>query len=185
MHSHHAHRAHKVSKSRVKHIMHGHKRGGGVHHDDEAADRKLFNKLIKEHHAKEHKVEGHASGGRLDKYARGGKTKGGKGKHHTQVNIAVVSPHGGVGGSPSPSGASPAGLGLPGGGPPRPPMPPGPPPGAMPPGGPPGMPPGMGMKPPGMMKRGGKVTGQKGGADTGVGRLDKAKMYGMKKLQGH
>jgi hypothetical protein len=41
------------------------------------------------------------------------------------------------------------------------------------------------MKPPGMMKRGGavkgylrggKVTGQKGGGDSGVGRLDKVKM---------
>jgi len=46
-----------------------------------------------------------------------------------------------------------------------------------------------GMKPPGMMKRGGavksykhggKVTGQKGGAETGVGRLDKVKMQKRK-----
>ena len=65
-----------------------------------------------------------------------------------------------------------------------------PPPGPMaapggPPGGPPGLPPGIGgPKPPGMMKRGGVVkradggrTGMKAGAETGLGRLEKARKY--------
>jgi hypothetical protein len=40
-----------------------------------------------------------------------------------------------------------------------------------------------GMKPPGMMKRGGKVK-MKGGSETGVGRLDKKKAYGLKPIKG-
>lgn len=95
------------------------------------------------------KAEGGAVSGRLDKRARGGGTKKhGKG-HHTHINI-MVAPKGG-------DGAPPPGLGA--GGPPMgaPPMAPkGPmtPPMGGPMGaGPPGMPP----KPPGMMKRGGKV----------------------------
>lgn len=184
-HSHHAHRASHVSKHRVSHITKGYacggmarkgyKRGGGVH-SDEKEDRKLISKMLKEHE----KVEGRARGGRLDKFARGGKTKHHKG---TQVNIAVVNPshHGGP---PSAAGGPPAGGGLPApGGPPAPPP--------RPPMGPPGAGPGMPiggpmagpMKPPGMMNRGGKVRGQKGG-DNGVGRKDKAKMYGLKPIKG-
>lgn len=182
-HSHHSHRQSVVSKSRVGHITHGYACGGmakkfkrgGAAHSDEKEDRKLISKMLKEHERSEMKVEGRARGGRLDKYARGGKTK----HKGTQVNIAVVQPHGGQ----SPAGMHPTGGPLPAPGgppmpPPRPPM--GPPPGAMP---PPGGPPGMGAKPPGMMKRGGKVKGIKGG-DNGVGRKDKAKAYGLKPIKG-
>lgn len=195
MHSHHAHRAHKASKHRVKHIMHGYKRGGSVKHEDLAEDVSLIKKAVHKHdtqlHGKGKHTDlsslGHARGGRLDKYARGGKTKG---KHHTQVNIAVVSPHGG---SPAPGGPPPGGggLALPPGGPPRPPM--AGPPGGMPMGGPPGMPPGMPPKPPGMMKRGGGVKSTKpahigkhpAGGDNGEGRLMKARKYGLKPRKGH
>lgn len=164
-HSHHAHREHVVAKKRVHHILKGHKRGGAAH-PDEAQDRKLFKKMLKEHDAK---VHGKKSGGRLDKYARGGKTKG---KHGNHVNIAIVAPHGA-----GQQGAAPAAPGVlppPGGGlPPKPPMMP--PPGA---GGPPG-----GL-PPGMMKRGGKVP-MKAGAITGEGRKEKKKAYGLKPLPKH
>lgn len=117
-------------------------------------------------HAKkeeEVKVEGKASGGRLDKYARGGGTKKhGKG-HHTHINIMVApkggdaapSPGLGAGGPPPMAGGAPPMM------PPKAPM--GPPPGGPMGAGAPGLPPGMpppgagGPKPPGMMKRGGKV----------------------------
>jgi hypothetical protein len=158
-HSHHEHREHKVSRARAKHIL-GHKHGGGAHHADAAADRKMINASVHKHEAKMH---GHKSGGRLDKYARGGPTKG---KHHTQVNIAVVAPHKG----------SPPGAGAPPGGMASPPMPP---PGGPPMGGPPMPPPGPGggMPP---MKRGGRTykrgggIGMTAGADSGPGRLQKA-----------
>lgn len=158
-HSHHAHRASHAAKSRVKHIL-GHKRGGAAHHD-EAADRKLFKKLIKEHDSK---VHGHKGKGRLDKFARGGATKG---KHHTQVNV-IVAPH---------KGASPAlGAGAPAG--------PGAPPPVPPPGGPPmAPPPGAGMPP---MKRGGRTykrgggVGMTAGVDSGVGRIQQARILKRK-----
>lgn len=129
--------------------------GGKVSHPDEAQDRKLIKKMM----AEEESVEGRASGGRLDKYARGGKAKGkkGKSKKGNNVNIliapkekeekVVVPP-------PMPGG--PGMMAGPGG----------PPPMGPPPGGPP-------MPLPGM-KRGGKVP-MKGGAETGVGRLDKVR----------
>lgn len=230
-------RADKVSRSRVGHLI-GHKRGGAAH-SDEKQDRALISKMLKQHESSESKVEGRARGGRLDKFARGGKVKR---KADTQINIAVVQPPG----DKSSSGAPAGGALLPpsGGLPPPPPPPPsaGPPPAPM---GPMGAPPPMPMKPPGMMnrggavkgfkcggkvskmqaggipprkippavlgalarrkaaaaaagppvnvaeaqrrgalpiaprgamKRGGMVTGQKGGGDTGVGRLDKVKM---------
>lgn len=128
------------------------------------------------------KAVGKASGGRLDKLARGGRTKkGGKG-NHTHINIMVA-----------PKGGADAGAGLPpdlgAGAPPMgaPPMVPkgpmGPPPGALG-AGPPGMPPGMPPpKPPGMMASGGKIVAlkkvpMKGGAATGEGRLDAKRAYG-------
>lgn len=166
-HPFHSHREHSTRKHRVKHVL-GHKRGGAAH-SDEAADRKLFKKMIAEH---ESKVEGHRGHKRMDKRARGGGTK--HGKHHTQVNIAVVAPH--RGGPPSPPGlGAPAG----GGGPPLP--PPGGPPK------PPMLPPGGAMPPPppggGMMKRGGKAykrgggIGMTAGSESGEGRLQKARKY--------
>ncbi len=149
------------AKARVK----AYAKGGKVH-SDEAEDKKLFKKMINEHEKGETKVEGHASGGRLDRYARGGKTKGHK-KGGTHVKIAIVNKDKDQGAMPP---MMPPGMPPPGGG-----MPPGLPPG---PGGPPGLPPGG---PPGMppMKRGGKVP-MKAGAKTGEGRLDKKKAYGAK-----
>lgn len=168
--SHNAHDRH-----RVKQILKGYKSGGAVH-GDEAQDRKLFKKMIAEHEAEESKVPGKKHGGRLDKYARGGRTKGKK--PHTQVNIAVVSPQGhsspGAGAAP-PAGGPPTPGGPPPGMPPHPPMGGGmpmPPPGAMPP---------PGMKPPGMMKRGGRI---KAGAESGEGRLQKAAMARRKHKRG-
>lgn len=164
----------KVGKSRAKSFVKGYATGGAVPAYKAGGAIKVPAKAS----GGEVKVQGRSTGGRLDKFARGGKVK----KPETQINIAVVQP---PGDSPSSSGA-PAGAGLlpPPSGSPLPPPPPaaGPPPPMMAP--PPGPPPGM--KPPGMMKRGGtvamsfkrggKVTGQKGGGDTGVGRLDKVKM---------
>src|SRR6266853_4433526 len=99
-------------------------------HGDEAEDRALFGKMIKEHDRKER--------------AHGGRTKKG-GKHVTNV---IVAPQGGHGAPPMSMPMPPPGAGAL---PPRPPMPPpGPPPGM-------GAPP-PGMPPPGMpRKRGGRV----------------------------
>lgn len=202
----------KHGKERAKHLTKEYKRGGRArHHDDEAEDRKLFGKMLREH---EHKVEGKKSGGRLDKFARGGRkhkddggavthvlkndaavkddtppgptgmkrggrsdkdeidkennlgmaskyARGGrsKGGHKTNIKINIAPrDHPGPGlGMPPPGGAPML---------PPPPMA-GPPPGAG--GPPPGLPPGIGgprppgMKPPGMMKRGGAVKYARGG----------------------
>ena len=122
---------HRLDRSARKH-------GGKASHGDEAEDRKLFGKLMKEREGRKH----------------GGRTKKG-GKHVTNV---IVAPQSGGGHPMLPPGGPP-----PGAMPLRPPMgpPPGPPPGG-PPGGAPmglgapgGMPPGM--PPPGMRKRGGRV----------------------------
>ena len=161
------------------HAMSKHFKRGGKVHSDEKEDRKLITSMLNKHEAGE-KPEGKKAGGRLDKYARGGKTKG---KHGNHVNIAIV--------NPGPKGADAAPMPPPGGmpmPPPRPPMagPPGMPPG-LPPGGPPG---GMPMKPPGMMKRGGKVyasggkVGMTAGSLTGKGRKQKIAAYGLKPHKG-
>lgn len=110
------------------------------------------------------KTSGYASGGRLDKYARGGKAKGKGGKKgaHTKINILVAPKSAGDAAPPMPPealGAAPPPM------PPKMPLMP-------PPGGPAGGPP-LGGPP---MKRGGKV-GMKAGADSGEGRLQKAKAY--------
>lgn len=103
--------------------------------------------------ARDYKIPGKAAGGRLDKYARGGRTKGG-----SNVNITIVNKpdeeKGAGGPMPMPIPMPPPGL-MAGGPPPK---PPGPPIG-MPPGPPMGLPPGMGG-PPGLpppMKSGGRV----------------------------
>jgi hypothetical protein len=157
-------------KGRAKHLTKEYRRGGRTKHSDEAEDRKLFGKLIKAHDKGEHKAPGKASGGRLDKYARGGRTKD-KG-HHTKINI-VVAPRG-----PHPAdGAAAPALGSPplGGGPIPPPGPPmaGPPPGLPP------RPP-IGGPPPGMMKRGGVVKKFAKGGEVKPAPFAAAKMtYGM------
>jgi hypothetical protein len=168
------HSGHSKSRSRVDRIAYS---GEGSNVEREAKSYKRGGKVVYSgkgsnvaYEADEStEVPGRARGGRLAKYARGGKAK----KHDAQVNIAIV--HSGHRDSP---GAAPP---APPPAPPRPPMPPQglPPPGMMPPGG--GMPPGAGLppqlagaiKPPGMMKRGGHV--ELAGAESGVGRLIKSK----------
>jgi hypothetical protein len=171
-HSHHMHREHQVSHRRVHHIL-KHEHAGAMEHHKRPAFSKVTSKTAAEHHGS--KVSGDAAPKR---FARGGKVKGHKGGH--QTNIIVVPHHQ----------APPAGP-MAGPATPPPPMA-GPPPG--PAGGPPGMPPGM--PPPGMRARGGRagyIEGEptkgniakwsarasknsyfRGGAATGVGREEKA-----------
>lgn len=107
-------------------------------------------------------AEGDKSHPRMDKCKRGG-----KGKHHTNINVIIPQKQGApampMQGAPPPMAAAPAV-------PPRPPMPPmagnAPPPGS----------PGM-MRP---MKKGGKVMHEEHGSGSGLGRLDKIKAYGEK-----
>ncbi|HXJ24817.1 MAG TPA: hypothetical protein VNH17_03915 [Streptosporangiaceae bacterium] len=114
-------------------------------------------------------VEGEsAKGGRLDRYAAGGRAKHKKGA--TTVNV-IVAP-GGHDQPPMPMAhPMPAPMGAPPGGPPA--MPPHP---MMPPPGGPGagapMPPGGPMP---MRKRGGAVK-MTAGAESGLGRLEKSRM---------
>lgn len=163
-----------AGKARAKHLMKGYARGGKAH-GDEAEDRALFKKMMKQHEKEEMKVEGRASGGRLDKFARGGKAKHHKG---TNVNIAIVNP--GQKSDAAPKMPMPAGPPLP---------PPGLPPGGPPPMMPPPKPPMGGGLPPGMMppmQRGGRAYAKGGkvpmtaGADSGEGRLQKIKAYGKR-----
>ena len=95
-------------------------------------------------------------------FARGGRTK--KGKGNTNINIIIA--------GKDKEEAGPPMLPLM----PRPPM--APPPGMGPPGGPPGAPPMPGSPMP-AMKRGGKVP-MKAGAETGQGRLEKKRAYGSR-----
>lgn len=167
----------KVGKSRAKALTKGYDTGGSVRAYKSGGAVAPAKKAS----GGEVKVEGRASGGRLDKFARGGKVKK---KPDNQINIAIVQPGKDEAGQAA-GGLPPPGMAPPPPAPPPPPMPPqaaGPMP---PPPGPMGAPPPPPMKPPGVMKRGGAVkgfkrggvvTGQKGGADNGVGRLDKVKM---------
>jgi hypothetical protein len=147
------HRQHAVEKRRASHITKGYASGGGVH-SDEAQDRKLFHKMMKDH---DHHAEGKKAKHRRDKVARakGGRVGNRKGKGSTHVNVIVGHQ------TPTPPGmpAAPA-MAMP---PPA--MPPGPPPGPPPglgggPGLPPGLPPGAGAGPP-MRARGGPIESPK------------------------
>ena len=144
-HPYHEHRAGKVEKRRVAERMKGYAHGGAVH-EDEKQDKKLVKRMVKKTAMK---MEGEKSKHRMDRRARGGRTKS-KGKG-TVVNVINTPGHamGGAPGMMPPGGAPP----MP---PPRPPMaPPMPPQGAMPPAGG-----GMPMPPPGAMPvraKGGRV----------------------------
>lgn len=167
------HAEHKKGHTRVKHIL-----SSGGAHIDAVADKKLFSNVIAQHDSGESKVEGRKGPAR---FARGGKVHKAKG----QTNIAIVVPQKSSSPAPEPQ----AGPAPPPAGPA--PMPPPMPPGA---GGPPGMP------PPPMRASGGRVGGDSSkenlakwseraksnsyarggrlptaGAESGVGRLQKAK----------
>lgn len=146
-----SHRQSIVEKGRVGKIAHGYATGGAAKHPDEAEDRKLVNRMLTEKGLGA--VGGNKPKGRIDKRARGGAVKGGKGT--TNVNIVIAQ-------KPDQDGAKSVPVPVPV--PPPGPMA-GPPPGAgMPPpgaGGPPMIPPGMPMR-----KAGGRVA--KGTFDSSV-----------------
>lgn len=150
-----SHRQSIVEKGRVGKIAHGYATGGAAKHPDEAEDRKLVNRMLTEKGLGA--VGGAKPKARMDKRARGGAVKGGKGT--TNVNIVIAQ-------KPDQDGAKPVPVPVPV--PPPGPMA-GPPPGAgMPPGAiPPGMA-GPGGPPPGMpmRKAGGRVA--KGTFDSSV-----------------
>lgn len=79
------HREHRRMSERVSRMTKGYASGG---HTDVAADRKLVKSMVKPDALK---IEGRAAGGRIDKYARGGKVAG-----RTNVNV-IVAPQGGGG----------------------------------------------------------------------------------------
>lgn len=132
------------------------KKSSGQSHPDEAQDKALIKKMLKQHDAGEYAVGGAVS---TPSFARGGRTK--KGKGNTNINIIIA--------GKDKEEAPPMPM-------PRPPM--APPPGLEPPGGPAGAPPMPGSPMP-AMKRGGKVP-MKAGAETGQGRLEKKRAYGAK-----
>ena len=156
MHPMNEHRAHKVQKSRVSRMTKGYASGGGVASNAG---------LSPDHSAPKAKstmgaiaMEGKAPKARMDKRARGGRTKG---KGHTTVN--VITGHQGAPMAAPPMMPPPAMA--------RPPMPPpAAPPGPMPAGmGGPGGPPGGPMMPPGGIRRqGGRTYASGGGVKSGA-----------------
>src|SRR5215510_1303106 len=138
-----------TAKTKFRNILGG-KHQDKAKHTDAPEDAALIKSMLAQHD-EEMKPEGRKSGGRLDRYARGGRTKS-----PTTVNV-IVAPGGGD--------KQPLPLPLPAGGPPppppppmppRPPMagPPGPPGPAGPPMPPPRLPPGG---PPMMRAHGGRI----------------------------
>jgi hypothetical protein len=151
-----------VERSRVADLVPQRKSGGKVH-SDEAADRKLFNKMFRERE----EAEGEHAKPRADRPRRAAGGKVGK-KATTVVNVIT----GGQQQPPAPPPMPPA----------PPPPPPGPPPGAMapPPGAMPGPGPGMPPGPP-MRARGGGVKSI--GMDVGTKvQHDKAKAVDIKNM---
>ena len=186
------------------------KKGGAAKHADKKADLATIKGALHKHEKQKHpgsKLTKLASGGgaKLDGSYQGTRPSGGRmarksggrtGKGKVNVNIIIDK-----------GGSQGAGLAPPMGGLPPPMMPPGlppggPPPGMMPPGGPPGMPPGMPMP----RRSGGRAVRKEGGRLQGVdkpgrvghrsykntsdmdagslgglGRLEKAKIYGKQK----
>lgn len=154
----------KAGKARAAQLTKGYKTGGRVSSVASPIAKKSGGSV-----SGDMKVAGKASGGRLDKFARGGRT--GKKGSQTKINI-IVAPQV----PPADREAAPAVPGVlppPGGGLPPPPKGPMGPPMMPPPGPAAGLPKGP------MMNRGGKVP-MKAGAETGVGRLEKKKAYGLK-----
>lgn len=148
-----AQREDKIQHSRVGHITKGYANGGGVEHVDPAQDRKLVKSMSNEHEKDMKKVEGRKNGGRLDRFARGGKVSS-KG---TNVNVIITPGSGGQDHPPAIPIPVSAGAAAP---PPMPPRPPmmqaGIPPGIGGPGGAPGAP---------MIRRdGGRAGYKRGGA---------------------
>lgn len=178
--------------------------GNSMAGGDEKEDAAMIRKAVAEHESNMHMgqpktslhlktggaIDGDCAKPHLARRARGGST----GKKSTHVNV-IVAPQGG---GDHPPGMMPAAQPM---APPRPPM--APPPGAgqpmMPPRPPMAPPPGGGMRPPGMMKRGGGVsTSEEGvpaesllqaakggkvphmtaGAMSGEGRIQKMEEYG-------
>lgn len=132
------------------------KRGGKTKHSDEAEDRHLVKRMVKEECRTER-----ADGGKAERECHGGRTErkhgGRSGKGKMNVNV-IVAPHG------APSQAGPQGMPMPSAPPPMPPPLP--------------MPPQMGAQPPGggfagqmPRKRGGRT--MHAGAGSGEGRLEK------------
>lgn len=142
------HRQSKVEHDRVGKITKGYASGGAVTSPAATAKPAGASKA-----GASMPVEGRKNGGRLDRYARGGKVKA---KGATNVTV-VVAPQAGGDKPEMPPPQMPAAA--PPAPPPRPPMMP--PPGM---GGPPGMPPGAGGGLPGMRKDGGRTGFAKGGA---------------------